>query len=232
VKIFKPIDIVGHRGAAGLAPENTIKSIKTALINNADAVEFDVRLTRDNKLILCHDNNLERVIGKKTRVKSLSYSEIKKLLTISGDPIPTLEEALEAIGSRIAIIELKDSDSLKPLLKVIDKYPTSNIRITSFKHIELMLLKKQMPGLFLYAAENTKPIEAIHNASLVKADGITLNFWLLNPLTYLFAKKRNLEIMVYTVNNRFMAWFIHVIYPGVAICTDFPDKIHQHGKKV
>ena len=55
--------IIGHRGAAGLALENTLPGIELARLLGVDAIEIDVRKTKDNQLILCHDADLKRVAG-------------------------------------------------------------------------------------------------------------------------------------------------------------------------
>jgi hypothetical protein len=59
----------------------------------------------------------------------------------------------------------------------------------------------------------------------LRLDGIGLNFWLLNPLTYWLCRRSKLEMYVYTINNRFIAAIVNTLYPQVAICTDYPERL-------
>jgi len=80
------------------------------------------------------------------------------------------------------------------------------------------------PDITLYAIEHFNPMEVINHAHTYKLDGMGLNFWLLNPLTYFVARKTGLEIFVYTVNNRaFVRWLLFW-YPNISVCTNHPER--------
>ncbi len=84
--------IIGHRGAAGLAPENTMESFDAAYNAGADMIEFDVRLTRDNRLVVIHDAKLKRTHGHKDAVARLTY---KQLCALTEDkPVPLVADVL------------------------------------------------------------------------------------------------------------------------------------------
>ena len=70
--------IIGHRGAKGIAPENSLSGFKKAVELGIDGVELDVHLTKDGKLIVIHDMDLERLTGLKIPVKQLTFKELKK----------------------------------------------------------------------------------------------------------------------------------------------------------
>lgn len=96
--------IIGHRGAAGYAPENTLESIHTAADIGVDWVEFDVKLTKDQVPILFHDETLGRTTNGSGNVADMLYEDIRQLEagswfsdSFTGIGIPTLEEALEVI---------------------------------------------------------------------------------------------------------------------------------------
>lgn len=102
--MIKLPQIIGHRGACGYAPENTLASIQTAADMGVDWVELDVKLTSDDVPIIFHDDHLERVTSGSGLVKDTPYSVIKELDagswfgdTFINTPIPTLEEAVELI---------------------------------------------------------------------------------------------------------------------------------------
>ncbi|MBN2883853.1 MAG: hypothetical protein JXN10_10010, partial [Clostridia bacterium] len=80
----RPADIAyprvcAHRGASGLVPENTLPAFSTALALGADEIEFDVRLTKDNKMIVCHDGTVDRVSNGTGNVSDLTFAEMRSL---------------------------------------------------------------------------------------------------------------------------------------------------------
>jgi len=220
---MKKSKIIGHRGAAGLALENTATSIKRAISLGVDAIELDLRLSKDDKLVLCHDSDLVRVANNTGKVRSMDLADLKKISLIDGSEILSLPEALELIGEKPIILELKVGDSARLLLKELKKFPKVKVSVASFKLNELALLRNLAPTLHLYALELTKPFESIQLARLLDLDGVGLNYWLLNPLTYFYARKRKLSVYVFTINHKFIAWFISFLYPNVSICTDHPE---------
>lgn len=226
--------IIGHRGAAGTELENTLASLQIAVDIGVYAVEFDVRLTKDNYLVVCHDADLLRIADDKRKVSELNLTELQKIPLISGSNIPTLEQALEVMGVKPVFIELKVSGSTKKLLEVIEKFPDAKIQIASFKLNELAALRALSPNLKLYGLERTKPFDIIHFAKELDLDGVGLNYWLLNPLTYWLCKRAKLSIYVYTVNHWFQAAFLSKLYPDIAICTDYPERFvsHRRNRKI
>jgi len=225
--------IIGHRGAAGLALENSLSSIKLALSMEVDAVEFDVRLTKDSELVLSHDATLARVSNTDFRIKDLTTGELAAVKLSNGENVPTLREVLELFKETNirAIIELKSANASGQLLRLIEDFQDINITVASFKHDELERLKTALPSLPIYLGERTKPLEIVQKARAVHADGIDLNFWLLNPLTYWQARRAKLDIMVYTVNSRFIGWFLKLLYPHILICTNYPNRFRHHASK-
>jgi glycerophosphoryl diester phosphodiesterase len=215
--------IIGHRGAAGLELENTATSLRRALSLHVSGVEIDVRLTKDAKLVVCHDSDLGRVARDSRQIKDLTVKQLKKIPLTDGSEILTLPDALKIIGDVPVIIELKDHGTARAVLDTLKKFPDAKASIASFKIEELVLARNLAPEAFLYALEQTKPFEIIHMARILKLNGIGLNYWLLNPLTYFHAHRSGLAIYVYTVNNKFRAKFLSWLYPNVAICTDHPE---------
>ncbi|MFJ8777126.1 glycerophosphodiester phosphodiesterase [Streptomyces microflavus] len=100
------ITAVGHRGDPYRARENTLPSIRSALDRGADAVEIDVRVTRDGVPVLLHDATLERLWGHDRRVDRLTHQEV---LELTGGGVPTLAEALDAAGEHRVMVDLPGS---------------------------------------------------------------------------------------------------------------------------
>lgn len=216
--------IIGHRGAAGTELENTLASLQTAIDMGVYAIEFDVRRTKDDQLVVCHDGDLGRVSEKKAKINDLTLEELQKIPLHSNANVPTLAEALDVVGKTPVFIELKESGCAQLLLKIIADFPKANIRVASFKLNELAALRALMPKITLYGLERTKPFDIIHLAKQLQLDGVGLNYWLLNPLTYILCKRAKLAIYVYTVNSPFQADFLSKLYPDIAICTDYPER--------
>ncbi len=213
--------IIGHRGAAGLALENTIESIKEGVAAKADYIEIDVRETSDKKLVLSHDDNLKRTYGVDLKIEEHRLKD----LHIPCPNLPTLTEALNACRTQGMIIELKDFVEPELLLKEIKKYPELDIRIASFNHHAIRAVKKASPELFCYVLEHHSPFEIINHAKAMKANGIGLNYSMINPLTYLLARRAKLHIYVYTLNKPWIAQGLKWLYRDIYICTDFPNQL-------
>lgn len=220
---MKKIAIIGHRGAAGLELENTETSIKRAMSLQVSAIEVDIRLTKDNVPVLLHDSDLLRVANDSRKVRNLTHKQLQKVSLNDGSSIPSLHNTLHIVGDTHIVIELKDSGSIQPVIEVLKSYPRANVSIASFNLQELTLARSLSQDLFLYGLERTKPFDCIHLARILNFNGVGLNYWLLNPLTYWYAHRSGLKIYVYTVNRKFLAKFLSRLYPKVAICTDHPE---------
>ena len=107
--------IVGHRGASGHAPENTLASFERAIEIGVDAIELDVHLSRDGHLVVIHDQNLARTTNGQGLVHEHDLAELQVLDAGSwfgpeyaGERIPTFEQTLEHIGARVPLqVEIK-----------------------------------------------------------------------------------------------------------------------------
>lgn len=217
--------IIGHRGAAGLKLENTITSLKAALEIGVDAIEFDVRLTKDGQPVLSHDDKLKRVGGGNHKISALTYDELKMIRLHGNETVPHLEEALTIIGPTPVVIEVKVAGGVKVVLETLKKFPDiKNLIIASPIYSEIRVLKELRPDIPGFIRVVINPFEAITYARAYKADGIDINFWIMNPLTYWLAQRFKLKIMLYTVNYQFFARFLRTLYPGAWICTNYPNK--------
>ncbi len=221
--------IIGHRGAAGLALENTLPSLELARLLGVDAIEFDIRMTKDERIVLCHDADTARVSEVSVKIDCHSLKQVQAI-TLNDDQsyIPTLEEAMEVVGSTPVIIEIKQAGITDQLMTIIKKYPNADITIASFQLKELRLLRENYQNLRLFGLERINPFESMQFARELKLDGVGLNFWLLNPLTYLIAKRYKLDLYVYTVNSKLLGNFIKYLYPSVGVCTDRPEWFIKH----
>ena len=222
--------IIGHRGAAGLALENSHDSITAALQYNLEAIEFDIHLTADGQIVVLHDPHTKRVASEKVLVRKKTLAELRKLALNNKQTIPTLDEVLDIIKDGRVIIDIKAKGTAKKLPAVLKRHPGITPSFASYNHEEIRAIHKLFPDSKTYVVEHFSPIEIIQTAKHLQATGIGLNKWLMNPLAYRLARRYNLEFYVYTLNNPFLARFYEIFYPEVAICTDHPERFAKRKK--
>jgi glycerophosphoryl diester phosphodiesterase len=225
--------IIGHRGAAGLALENSLESFRTALEYGVESIEFDIRRTKDNKLVVLHDADTGRVATKNVKVSQKTLDELRHITLNNGERLPSLDEVLDILGNQPMCIEIKDNGCVGELLRTLDRHPKAkaHVSVVSFEHNELQHLRERRPEIPIYVLEHYSPFEIIHTARRLHAEGIGLNKTIINPIAYLLARRYGLKLYVYTVNSKLQAWFLHVLYPGVQICTNHPELFKQRVKQ-
>ena len=116
----KHYDVVAHRGASGVLPENTIPAFEHAINLGADMLEFDVRLTADGEMVVIHDATVDRTTDGTGAISELTFAQIRELDAGDGANIPTLDELLEcAKPSGIQMnVQIYDAGfDLEPLTK-------------------------------------------------------------------------------------------------------------------
>jgi glycerophosphoryl diester phosphodiesterase len=111
------VTAVAHRGDPYRVRENTLGSLRSALARGADAVEIDVRLTRDGVPVLLHDETLKRLWGQDRPLRALSAAEVRGL-TAGG--VPTLAEALAATGGSRVMLDLPGTPDVRAARRVVD----------------------------------------------------------------------------------------------------------------
>lgn len=119
--------VIGHRGAAADAPENTLAGIRAAAAIGVQWVELDVRLTADGRCVLLHDENLKRTTGVRRRLRATAHSDIVELdagrwfsESFAGERLPTLEAVLSELAAlgMGAVIEIKPDAKRANLMAV------------------------------------------------------------------------------------------------------------------
>ncbi len=106
------VKIIGHRGAPALAPENTIESFRKAIEAGADYLECDVHMSLDGRLVVIHDDRLDRTTNGTGRVHNFTLAELKALTIKDNLKIPTIEEVLELdFPLMIELKSYRDGDS-------------------------------------------------------------------------------------------------------------------------
>lgn len=220
--------IIGHRGAAGLAPENTMASFRAGFQADADMLECDVRLTRDNKLVVFHDPRLVRTHHHHDAISSLTYAELQALTTER--PVPLVEDLLdEFFGNILLNIELKSRGSGEQLVTLLKKKyikkssDWDNFIISSFKGTELLRIRRMEKRANLALLHGQNPFIFVAYQRFVKLTAVGFHRLYLNPFALEIAKRAGLFIYVYTVDRP--AALNRLESQGVCgVVTNFPDK--------
>jgi glycerophosphoryl diester phosphodiesterase len=133
------MDIVGHRGACGHAPENTMKSFAKAIALGCQRVELDVHVSADGIAVVIHDGTVDRTTNGKGAVQSLTLAELKGLDAGEGQKIPTLAEVMRFCRQKVDLqIELKANRSPPLVAELIDRvWGRKRVVVTSF-HLSLL----------------------------------------------------------------------------------------------
>ncbi len=113
---------IGHRGAAGHAPENTLDSFRKAVELECDMTELDVHVCASGEVVVIHDETLDRTTDGKGQVSDHKLSELKQLDAGNGEEIPTLAEVLMLLKDKVMLnIELKGLGTAKPVYDLVIK---------------------------------------------------------------------------------------------------------------
>ena len=194
---------IGHRGAKAYEPENTLRSFKKALDLGVDAVELDVRRTKDDNVVVIHDPEVDRTTNGKGLVNALTLREIKQLVTEKGEEIPTLEEALDFLDKKVKIfIELKEPALEEKVLSLIrGKGLEKNVIIVSFLEEALKKVRELNneieTGLIYVRHKN--PIKA---ALELKANYLLPLYRFTHTADVEKAHQNGLKVIVWTVNEQ------------------------------
>ncbi len=217
--------VVGHRGAAGLAPENTLQSFALAARLGVAAVELDVHYVH-GKLIVIHDDSLDRTTSGSGALSGQDLETLRCLDAGLGQSIPYLEEVFAAVPNNIGInIELKGRDTARPVVEWLIGQQDRDVLISSFNLDELREFKNFSDGRFKVAPLFDKWRPAVWPvAEALGAWSINLSVRAASKRRIDEAIERGLKVLVYTVNDgatarRLLGW-------GVAgFFTDFPNRM-------
>lgn len=226
-KFFK----IGHRGAKGYEPENTLTSFAKAIEMGADGIELDVHLSIDGHLIVIHDETIDRTSNGKGIVNQLTLQELKSFKINDEYEIPTLEEVLDLVNQRCFVnIELKNQDTAEKVAELIeyyisDKYWKHNhFIVSSFDWNALQQVRFLNDDIRIGVLTETDLDLAISFARFLKAEVLHPDFQLLTNEYVSKIQEKGIQVFPWTVNEtediqRMKSYNVD------GIITDFLDRI-------
>ncbi|MFC4250197.1 glycerophosphodiester phosphodiesterase [Sinimarinibacterium flocculans] len=221
--------VIGHRGARGHAPENTLLSIDTAIRLGADWVEFDVQ-HHDGELWLMHDLTLDRTTNGRGPLHAHSADSLRRLDAGGGEIIPTLPEALDLIEQRVGVnVELKSWNGCAAAVAaclrdyIADGWPADRFLVSSFHLPELWEFKQLLPEVPLGALYCGVPLDWAGLAAELGAQTLNISGEFVDARLIADAHERGLRLYVYTVNDEAELWALRQM--GVdGVFSDYPER--------
>lgn len=222
--------IVGHRGAAGHAPENTLLSFRTAIELGCRAVEMDAHLSKDGEVVVIHDAKVDRVTDGRGAVRKMTVSELKSLRLPHGQRLPTLREVIQVCRGKVQMhIELKARGTAEPVADLIKEFGIeSEVVILSFKIGLLKRIKRLNPRLRVTYLFLRKPLRLWSIVRKVPIDVIGPRMRLATEKLVRKAHALGCKVYVHVVNDPTSAERMTALRVD-AFCTDVP-KLFTRGK--
>lgn len=217
---------IGHRGAKGHVPENTIESFLKAFELGADGIELDVHLSADEEAVVIHDETVDRTINNASGfVNDFTVAECQKI------GIPTLVEVFHILPENAFVnIEIKESKATKIVVATIEKFVRlkeieyQNIVVSSFNWEVLKEIKAVNKAIQVGVLTEDTLATAFEFATTIQAYSINPYFKLLTQDFIQKAKENQFKIHTWTVNSPEDITFVKNF--GVdAIISDFPDRL-------
>lgn len=201
--------LIAHKGLHSKnTKENTLSSIMLANKNQKiNGIEFDVRLTKDNKVVVIHDKTIDRVSNGKGKVCEMTLNRLKKFnfgSFLKRERISTLDEVLDKLNSdKLIIIELKDEQDRNDIiasraLEIVNNYPNLHIWMKSFSGDIVNYLKKYSSiPIGIVISEKTNNIDFLDN----DVDFYSVSYKLINDKKIMEKLNFSKPIMFWTVNT-------------------------------
>ncbi len=222
---------IGHRGAKGHAPENTLISFQKAIELGVQGIELDVHLTSDKHLVVIHDESVDRTTSGTGLVSSFTLDELKSLQIDNLYEIPTLQEVLDFIDKRIFLnIELKGKNTAKPVTDLIERYileknwTYDHFIVSSFDWNALQEVRSLNPNIAIGVLTQTDLALAIGFADFIKTKSIHPYFHLLTQENLALMQEKGFHVFPWTVNELEDIHKIKSLHVD-GIISDFPDRL-------
>jgi len=220
---------IGHRGAKGYFPENTLLSINKAIELGADWVEIDVRWL-DGEIIVFHDADVDRTTDGSGLLQNYSYKELKQLDAGGGENVPTLKDVIQEINGRVGlIIELKSLAVAKPVADLLrqlsdNDWKNKKLIVSSFNMGALKQVFELSPNIQLGVLVKQNIKTGFDWAAKLKAHSLHVSLTFISREIVEKAHFLGLKVYVYTVNELNDIKQMRKINIDGIFC-DYPDRV-------
>jgi glycerophosphoryl diester phosphodiesterase len=217
--------IVGHRGCSGSEAENTLAAFKKALDFKVDEIEFDLRVTVDNQVVISHDPIMLSKAGLSMQIELSNLSELR---SIKPD-LATFDEIIDLTSRHTVLyIEIKPGVAVEPIIDIIEDrlgngWQAGDFRVASFDQKVLEEVKLKLPGIALIVLENWSSLRAHLRCKRLETNFVAMNQkWLWGGFIR-SVTRRGWRLYAYTLNDpsKAKAWQAAGLY---AIITDYPER--------
>lgn len=229
VPVGRRVVRVGHRGAAGHGPENTLAAIAAGIALGVDFVEVDVRRTRDGRMILLHDANVDRTTDGRGLVSEMTWDEVRRLDAGAGQRIPSLEEGLAAANGRVGVmLELKAAGIAAAVVAAVRAAKfMGEVVYAAFDPAAVAAVRDLDAGartmVLIERSDATEWMDWIRRARGVGAGMVGLGHLLVTAEAVRSMQAASLAVWVFTVNRP--AEMARVRAAGVdGVISDYPER--------
>lgn len=227
----RPMLCIGHRGAKGHLPENTLASIQKALALGANFIEIDV-YNIEGHLAVFHDNRFERTTDGEGYIQSQTFEYLRTLDAGNGERIPTLLEVCHLLDAKACLnIELKGPGTAAPVAALINKlvkqgWNKQAFLVSSFDHRQLLEIRRLDEDILRGALMCALPVDDTKFAEDLGAFSVHPSLEFIDQRYIDDAHARGMEVYAYTVNH--LEDIEKMAALGVdGVFTDYPDRVLQ-----
>ena len=219
---------IGHRGARGEKPENTLLGISHALKLGLDGIEIDIHLSKDGELVVIHDETIDRTTNGKGPVNKYSLEQLKSFDAGLGEKIPTLSEVIDLMKkfNKELFIEMKVPGAQEKILKLIKEKNFADLSILkAFNHRLILNFKNLAPNIRAQVLMDSLPIDPVSIIKSAKADGISVNTKMLDKTLVEQCHQAGFFVTTWNANTKedlLKFTEMKVDY----VCTDFPKLVN------
>ena len=170
--------VVGHRGAAGLAPENTLKGFQCGIDLGCEYVECDVHLTWDDRLVVMHDDRVDKTTNGTGSIRQMTFGAIRRLDAGDGERVPTFEEVLDTTKGKAKLeCEMKGEGVEEAVVEAVrSRKMEGDVVFTSFAMDRIRRVKDRWQDLVIGAIFGNPSDDDIANAIEIGAASVAINY--------------------------------------------------------
>jgi len=220
--------IVGHRGAAGYEPENTLLSFQKAIEIGVDWIEMDVHRSSDGHIVVIHDDTVDRTTRGHGKVSEMTLAELKNLDAGKGQKIPTLQESIDFTKGRArVIVEIKQEGTEADVVDAIERNDIIYAAmVASFSTRSIRRVKEINPEIMTAAIFSRLPIDFKGLARDARADSVFMRKDIVSQAIIEEAHKNGFTVNVWNEDNPEDIRKYAAMGPDM-MSSNFPDRLKQ-----